>query len=228
MKKVLFDCYDTGVIVERAWDYAPQFATVKKYDILYREELPRFLEQPFRAYGLPLAPAPQAWYSGAGRMGLDPYDTPRNDLSDAQRELLQCTRRDDAAANQLMANEDSAQEYLHLFHDAKDYELIWIKPAGSNVPAPATYQLAGYDICYPPNYAGGFSIICDCMFICHWHGCDEDGTLFTKDFAKLNANGLFSNWNDAYRYMVKYLNEEWSERGTYGIFEIYTKAEIIK
>lgn len=91
MKKVLFDCYDTGVIVERAWDYAPQFATVKKYDILYREELPRFLEQPFRAYGLPLAPAPQAWYSGLAGWGWIPMIHP--ETTSATRSVNCCNAR---------------------------------------------------------------------------------------------------------------------------------------
>ena len=81
----------------------------------------------------------------------------------------------------------------------------------------------GYDICYPVDCSGGFSIICDCMFICKWHGCDTDGTRFIEDFNKLNEYGLFDTVDDAYRYMVKYLNEDWSEKGRYCIYEIREK-----
>lgn len=80
-----------------------------------------------------------------------------------------------------------------------------------------------YDVAYPPDCSGGFSIICDCMFICKWHGCDSEGTLFSKDFGKLNENGLFDCAEDAYIYMVRYLGEDWSERGEFGIFEVYIK-----
>ena len=59
--------------------------------------------------------------------------------------------------------------------------------------------------------------------ICRWHGCDEEGTLFLEDFNKLNENGLFDHWQDAYDYLVKYLSEDWTERGTFGIYEVYRK-----
>ena len=38
-----------------------------------------------------------------------------------------------------------------------------------------------------------------------------------------NENGLFDCFEDAYAYMMKYLNEDWTETGEYGIFEIYSR-----
>ena len=106
----------------------------------------------------------------------------------------------------------------------EDYELIWVRNSGTVCDVPDGYDFIGYDISYPCDYSGSFSIICDCMFICRWHGCDIEGTLFLPEFNKLNANGLFNDWQSAYDYMVKYLNEDWTERGEYCILEIFVNT----
>ena len=98
-----------------------------------------------------------------------------------------------------------------------------IHPEEIIVAIPEGYEFIGYDISYPCDYSGSFSIICDCMFICRWHGCDKEGILFLPEFSKLNANGLFDDWQSAYDYMVKYLSEDWTERGEYCILEIFKK-----
>lgn len=56
MKKVLFECYDTGVIVERAWDYAPQFATVKNTIYCIEKNSPAFWSSLFARTVYPTLP----------------------------------------------------------------------------------------------------------------------------------------------------------------------------
>ncbi|NMP37540.1 MAG: hypothetical protein GX051_05375 [Clostridiales bacterium] len=147
-------------------------------------------------------------------MGLDETDS----LNPSVKELS----TDDI--ERLMLDEKSALVFLNSCNNADRYELAWSKISGSNENIPNGYKFIGYDISYPPSCNGAFSIICDCLFICRWHGCDEAGTLFRDDFNKLNSNGLFDCFSDAYDYMIKYLNQDWTERGEYGIFEVYTKA----
>lgn len=223
MDKILYECYETGIINEKSYPYPAQFSTVKKYNILYEEELPRFRKNPVNFYALPFFDTPQKIYNGLGKMGLEDYDEPKENLSEEQIETLLLFEEDDLYSEKLMISESDAEFYRNLFSDGDDYELIWTRITGSNETPPDGYHLIGYDVTYPPYSNGAFSIICDCMFICKWHGCDENGTHFLDDFAKLNEDGLFDNKEDAYVYMVKYLNEDWSERGEYGIFEIYSK-----
>lgn len=223
MSTKIFECNDTGIIIEKDYYYPAQFSTVKKYSILYIEELPRFRKQPLNIYGLPFFDEPIKNYNGIGRMGLSEFDPKKNILSKAQKKIIKKVERSDEIAEKLMLNEEKAEMYLNLFRDSDSYELIWTRMSFSNEPIPCRYQFIGYDICFPPYRDGAFSIICDCMFICRWHGCDEEGTLFADNFSKLNANGLFDSWQDAYDYMIKYLEEDWSERGEYGIFEIYKR-----
>ena len=48
MKNVCYECYETGCITEKEICDIAQFVTVKKYDVLYTEELPRFRKQPLK------------------------------------------------------------------------------------------------------------------------------------------------------------------------------------
>ncbi len=209
--------------MEKEAEYTPQFATVKKYDVLYKEELPRFQKASLDIYGLPFADVPKKTYCGPGRMGLDLTDNHKLLLSSAQKDLIDQIQNDYYFADTLMLNESTALQYINLYENADDYELIWLRSIGSKTQIPTEYKFVGYDISCPADYQGAFSIICDCMFNCRWHGCDEQGTLFATDYDKLNENGLFDEWQDAYNYMVKYLNEEWTERGVYDIFEVYIR-----
>ena len=213
MNAICYECYETGKITEKETASAAQFSTVKKYDILYAEELPRFQKEPVHIYGLPFGERPEKIYNGTGRMGLNYMNDYKSGLTGAEKELAQRIGDDDVFANRMMRQEASALQYLRLFQDAEKFELIWVRSSGAQDGIPAGYTFIGYDISYPCAYDGSFSIICDCMFICRWHGCDAEGTLFASDFRKLNRNGLFDAWQDAYDYMVKYLNESWTERG---------------
>ena len=224
MKTICYQCYETGQIVEIELDYRiAQFMTVKKYDVLYAEELPNFQKNPADIYGLPFTDTPKKPYHGAGRNGLlVGRDAVRDDLTLAETELA--LKIDEDHTNEiLIIGEQTALTYLNLFRDADRYELIYVRNSGEQHEIPEGYQFIGYDVTYPPGYDGGFSIICDCMFICQWHGCDPEGTLFAADFAKLNENGLFDTWQDAHDYMVRYLSKDWTERGVYFIVEVYRK-----
>lgn len=204
MNTVYYECYETGAITE-IHDYpAVQslFCTEKIYGKLYAEELPRFMKNPANIYALPYHENPEKIYCGAGRMGI-------GEIGDIEESV--------------MFSEQEMLDYMKLCENHGDYELIFVRLNGSDNEIPQGYSFIGYDIAYPPEADGGFSIICDCMFICRWHGCDCKGTEFAEDFARLNSSGLFSSHQDAYNYMVHYLNQSWSERGVFGIYEIYSK-----
>ena len=224
-KSIGYECYNTGCITEKEISDIAQFVTAKKYDVLYAEELPRFRKHPSRIYALPYDRQPKKIYSGTGRMGLDLGNKERKKLTDLQKQISKKFFSDFNFADELMRTECSALQFMSLFKESDDFELIWVRNSGTNHAIPDGYEFIGYDVLYPCDYAGGFSIICDCMFICRWHGCDKEGTLFLPEFNKLNANGLFDDWKSAYDYMVKYLAEEWTERGTYCILEIFRKSD---
>lgn len=225
MKSLCYECYETGCIKEKEIYEIAHFVTAKKYDVLYAEELPRFRKQPLSIYALPFSDQPSKVYNGTGRMGLYLRDKQRANLTEIQRQLLQKLYDDYNFADTLMQTEDTAMQFISLFEESDKFELIWVRNSGTKCDPPNDFEFIGYDISYPCDYEGSFSIICDCMFICRWHGCDVEGTLFLPEFMKLNANGLFNDWQAAYDYMVKYLNEDWTERGVYCILEIYRKTD---
>ena len=204
MDMIFYECYETGVISEII-DYpvpSSLFCTEKIYEKLYTEELPRFRKNPLNIYALPYDEKPLKIYRGVGRMGVDEISECDESISFSESEML---------------------DYMKLCKNHKDYELMFVRLSGSDDEIPQGYRFIGYDISYPPESDGGFSIICDCMFICRWHGCDYEGTEFKNDFSVLNDNGLFNTWHETYSYMVHYLSQEWSERGIFGIYEIYEK-----
>ena len=87
MKNICYECYETGCITEREIHEIAQFVTVKKYDVLYTEELPRFRKQSLKIYALPYDDQPTKTYNGTGRMGLDLGDKQRKKLTDLQKQL---------------------------------------------------------------------------------------------------------------------------------------------
>ncbi|MBR6826035.1 MAG: hypothetical protein IKM59_05755 [Oscillospiraceae bacterium] len=226
MKCLLYRCEEPGVITEEEIPGSAQFATAKKYRVLYAEELPRFLKQPLNIYALPFHPEPERMYCGTDRTGLHFFDKQKWRLSREQKALSKRLTEDFDFANELMKTETTALQYLSLYKSCEDYELIWVRIHGTEGEIPEGYSFAGYDVSYYPCESwGAFSMINDCLFICRWHGCDMEGKLFLEDFHKLNQNGLFENWQDAYDYMLKYLKEDWTEKGEYCIFEIYRRPD---
>ena len=219
----VYSCYKTGEIIESDDCFPAGFSIVKKYPVVYAENLPRFKGVP-QAYGHPFAEKPERLYLGPDREGMGAYvRNIRRKRTKEENERLAGLQTFDEEGSCVITNEGDALFLRGLSLDSDDYEIIHTKVAGSEDGCPDDYRFLGYDICYKVDCEGGFSIVGDCMFICRWHGCDEEGTLFLEDYEKLNENGLFDSWDDAYRYMVKYLSQDWSERGDYAIYEVRGK-----
>lgn len=219
----LYECNSTGEIHICPYPDEPpaQFCIVKKYEVFYAEEAHRF-HLPHAIYALPFKSTPEKYYYGVGRVGRLKLDEDRLNASLPEQEA-RCIR-DEIHRNIAQLLQGSlAAKYLSFCTNAADHEIIFVRAAGSDHPVPADYRFAGYDVSYLPDQHGAFSIINDCLFVCEWIGCDEEGTEFIAEFDQLNANGLFPTQAAACAYMVHYLNQEWSERGDYVILEIYLK-----
>ena len=227
MKPTIYECVEPGIISEKDACWPSSFAIVKKYPILYAEHLKWFKKHISKHIsGLPFDNTPDKFYRGADREGTSVYGLYNSEFRSKRSALEEQTiTRLLENDNELSIVADEADAVLlhGLLQKRNEYELIYARPVGSSDDYPENYHFMGYDICYPVDCSGGFSIICDCLFICKWHGCDTDGTRFIEDFNKLNEYGLFDTVDDAYRYMVKYLNEDWSEKGRYCIYEIREK-----
>ncbi|MBR5949738.1 MAG: hypothetical protein IKZ82_14000 [Clostridia bacterium] len=220
MKPTLYTCYDTGRIFEQRYRYPATFSVVRKYELIYAENLPRF-SCSRQIYALPFGEKPLKVYLGTDRDGASEYSRGiRKNLTERERALLKRMHEQDGGFCFILRSEAEAELFRGMLEAEDEYELIHVRSAGSDEPYPEGYELLGYDVSYAVDCGGAFSIICDCMFICRWHGCDDEGTLFQEDFDRLNDNGLFDSFDDAHAYMVKYLNEDWSERGKYSIFEV--------
>ena len=179
-----------------------QFCIVKKYELLYKEELKRFDKYLSTPYALPAHGKASRIYRGIDR---DPLEyTPTNFHE---------------------YNHETAVQYFNSL-SAQDAELIFIRSAGCHDAIPDNFTLLGYDAAWVFGFGAcdGFSAICDCMFLCRWHGCDHDGTEFASEFQKLNQSGLFDNYTDAVNYLKHYLSQDWAELGEYCIYEIYGKT----
>lgn len=224
MKPIINVCNEPGTILKKSGSLddgsAHGFLVVKKYPLLYAENLSRF-DCPQQIYGLPFGKVPNKEYLGTDRDGENEYALNlKQQLSPEEQNLIARMKNGDC---EIFTSEADALLFLGMISNADDYEIIHCRAVGCDEAYPRDYTFLGYDIGYPASNAEAFSIICDCMFICRWHGCDKEGTLFADDFNKLNENGLFDSFDDAYHYMVKYLNEDWSEKGDYYIFEIRRK-----
>ena len=168
---------------------------VCKYEYLYRRESKRFGE--CTPYALPGKNKNMKIYNGLDRepLGYTPDDAARYSYGEMQK------------IRQSLDNKD-------------DLEVIFVRVSGFDADVPQGLEFLGYDVGYPPD-GDGFSAICDCMFLCRWHGCDENGTEFDAEFNQLNKNGLFDTEQQAEDYLYHYLSCEWAEMGEFCILEIY-------
>ena len=207
MSYTIFSCENTGEVkvldpTEMSYPVVlSQYCIVNKYDNLYKQALQCLIDEENMPYAVPSYSKKMRLYNGIDR---DPLDYTPEDF------------------NEYM--EVDAKQYIKLLPEKEETELIFIKINGCDDKVPDGMSLIGYDVAYPFGYGvgDGFSAICDCMFLCRWHGCDEDGTEFIDEFNSLNENGLFKSAKEAYNYLIHYLNQDWSERGDYCIYEIYS------
>ena len=205
MKVKIYQCYTIGDIkvlspdeYEYQSNYSPaQFCIVEKYESLYEKALVRFKENTI--YALPGKNKKIRVYNGIDREPLD-YTPDEMD-------------------------QFSMEEVLKYYNelDNKNLDLIFYRMAGYDKEIPDRLAFIGFDVGYlfGKTYGDGFSAICDCMFLCRWHGCDEDGTEFIKEFQQLNKNGLFDSEEQAVDYLYHYLSQDWAETGDFCILEIY-------
>lgn len=207
----IYICGDTGIINEEVYSGRESgFCIVEEYEHAYQKELPRFQKINFNIlgsppYALPYEDIPRKKYLGIGNVSLSKDSEFYCDYNESLPHL-----------------EVDAIEIRNKFF-ADETDLVWIKIYGSAIAMPEGYSFYGYDISFVPEIEGAFSIINDCMFICKWHGCDNEGSAFLKYFDSLNENGLFNDADTAFGYMKYYLSFDWTERGEYCICEIYRK-----
>ena len=202
-----YSCYETNVITETPYSGVESgFCIVENYDAAYQKELPRFRKSDFRAYGLPYGDVPEKRYLGIGKL----YSEESAD---------HVWNYDDTP----LQSENEAAEINDTYYTKEHRDVVWFRIHGSMTPVPEGYHFYGYDVTYTPEPDGAYSIINDCMFICKWHGCDEDGTAFRDYFKQLNDHGLFNKADTAMSYMKHYLSFDWSERGNYCICEVFRK-----
>lgn len=186
-------------------DFSPmQFCIVKKYEKLYEKEYDRFKDSDYTPYALPGKSKNIRIYSGLDR---EPNEFTPDDI-----------------------DEYSIKEVLNYYQslDNQDAELIFYRIDGYEKEVPKGLKFIGYDVgyLYGKGNNNGFSIICDCMFLCRWHGCDYEGVEFKKEFDMLNKYGLFDSNKDAISYLYHYLNQDFAEIGSFCIYEIYIPESI--
>lgn len=209
---ILFSCNETNVIMEEPYEeISAGFCIVEKYNYVYQKELPRFNKMPgIKPYGLPYGDKPKKMYLGIGNLSSAIASQNHTFY------LVSCLK-----------SESEVIEIRNTLFTKEHCDVVWFKVYGSDALPPDGYVFCGYDITFPPEFDGAFSIINDCMFISKWHGCDDEGIAFQDYFAALNDNGLFDDVETAISYMKYYLSFEWSERGEFCICEIFRKNEII-
>jgi len=225
----IYSCEEPNTIVEISFDDLPiydalpnkksGFLIIEKFDFVYQRELHRFIELKsnpayHHAYAHPLNDEPKNRYLGiCPRVPPEEY-FPTNFPSKNNGEDF------DSVAD----TENEALTKMKMLKSPNNYDLVWYRLLGASKETPNGYYFIGYDVNYPPSEIyGSFSIINDCMFICQYHFCDEEGTAFIEYFNQLNVNGLFENENVAISYMKHYLSFEWAETGDYCICEVYRK-----
>ncbi len=223
IRPVYFESYEQGEIEEVPFDFPARFAIVKRYPQLFRAyRAERQKIRPF--YGHPYTDRIVKPYCGTDREGFDFYSgnnlrEPRN----ASEETLLSRMRNEGIADPALKTEADAETAFGMLRRPEDFEILHVRLAGTDDAYPADWEFLGYDVGYTVLCTGAFSIVGDCLFLPTWHGCDDEGTLFSEDYGRLNENGLFSDWDDAYAYLVKYRNEDWSEMGQFSICEVRHK-----
>ena len=224
IRPVVFVSFEQGKIEERPNDIRGRFSILKRYPLLYaayREE--RKSIRPF--YGHPYTERPAKGYDGTQREGPDVFRGEFWEATSFREKRLFRRIMNERRRRAALRTEAEAKTAFDMLQHPEQYEIVHTKVAGSDDAVPQDWAFLGYDVSYEVGFNGAYSIVCDCLFLPQWHGCDDEGTLFSEDFQKLNENGLFSSWDDAYAYLVKYRNEEWAEIGWFAIYEVRRKAQ---
>lgn len=224
IRPVIFESFAQGEMKEKRLKIPSRFSVVKKYPQLYaayREQKENI--RPF--YGHPYTERPEKDYNGTQREGPDVFHGELREANSFREKRLIRRIMHECRRHAALRTEADAERVFDMLQHPEQYEIIHTKVAGSGDAFPQDWTFLGYDVSYEVGFDGAYSIVCDCLFLPQWHGCDAEGTQFSEDFRKLNENGLFSSWDDAYAYLVKYRNEAWSEMGWFGIYEVRRKEQ---
>ena len=222
IRPVIFVSFEQGKIEERPNDFRGCFSILKHYPLLYAAH--REKHKIIRSfYGHPHTERPEKVYNGTQREGPDVFHGDFREANSFREKRLLKRIMHESRRHAALRTEAEARAAFDMLQHPEQYEIIHTKVAGSDDAFPQDWTFLGYDVSYEVGFDGAYSILCDCLFLPQWHGCDAEGTLFSEDFRKLNENGLFSNWDDAYAYLVKYRNEAWSEIGWFFICEVRRK-----
>lgn len=154
-------------------------------------------------------------YLGVDRMGLLSTSQAKPELSGFQKAMLKELEFSSLGADQFMLKEKDAKNYINLFQNAGEYELIWVRSARASDTVPNGYNFIGFDVSMEPRYSGAISLVKE---------------LFTKVtektkkyFGRLNDCGLFSSIFEAEDYMNKCKTESLLPASDFYIYEIYKK-----
>lgn len=144
MKPTLYTCYETGRIFEQRYRYPAAFCVARKYELIYKENLPRF-SCPRQIYALPFGEKPFKVYLGTDREGEDEYSRGiRSDLTNGERALLKRMRRmreQDGEFYLFLSSEADAELFHGMLEATDEYELVHARCAGSDEPYPEDYEL---------------------------------------------------------------------------------------
>lgn len=165
MRPIVYECYEPGKIIEKdslEFGFTHGFLVVKKYSVLYAENLSRF-DCPRQIYGLPFGKVPNKVYLGTDRDGENEYaPNLKREQSPEEQNLIARMKRGDC---EIFTCEADALMFLGMLSNADDYEVIHFRAVGCDEVYPRDYAFLGYDVGYPASNTEAYSIICDCMFI---------------------------------------------------------------
>ncbi len=211
------------------WDYLKHepfeagFLIVKTYQRLYREYSGRYgLDHDF--YAIPRVDRePQqatVQYRGLDRDAMNEggSNAVYNNNSLAEIRMEELAKLGKCCMGFTFSLEDAKDAFSYV-EDQADREIIWARTVVSNDTPPSDYASIGFE---PTDFwTDHFAPQCDCMLIPRWHGSDNEGTLFSGHFRKLNRYGLFVTPDDALEFLEYYLKFDWTEHWEYEVAEVF-------
>ena len=175
-----------------------RYALLKRYEIMRDEFV--FPEKLPLAYAYPRKRPLPVVYRGIGREERDLYDSLSENMPKEAGALIRGLEEGSVSFPFLWNDRGKTLLYASAFHDAEDYECIFI--ATHEEDAPAGLVFLGYDAGYPPEEEL-FSAVSDLFFFPVWLP-DASGDSFLAAFRSLNENGLFRNTEAAESFAASY------------------------
>jgi hypothetical protein len=209
-----FSFFDAGYLI------------VKTYATIYHEHAQRYNSTKDHNWGYDISRIDASpdkckiQYHGIDRDALNGYRE-SNILAEIRMDELEETRQ---CLEGFIFSIDDLNSILSYLENSENYEVIWVRIAGSCAKPPENFISAGFE----PTYFGGnhFSALYNCMFLPRCHGTDSEGILFKDYFNQLNEYGLFSSVDLAETFLDFYLSFDWTEHfGEYFITEVFVPIQ---